>query len=399
MAHGDRRWLICHCAAFTLGLFTKESMILFVFLAALWYWRSITAASTISRTGRHGAIAQLMRGIAAERLKIVKLVVIWAVPSAAWLILRHIALVNPVHYGSAETIKSLFTNAPGIVLDIGKTLFPINLSVLPILRDSTLLYGILAVLLFALFAWNSFFTRSTSREAGKTETRVAAGVFLFGIAWFLSFLLPSLIRPNAAYPADFIEHRMYAPFFGILLSLSQLRIVRKMISITPTVCAVFGFLIAVFTLVTEIRIGVFGDRMAFWEDAVKHSFHHPLAHKNLGAMLHLDGNYYGAEKEYRVALDLHPCETMVHNNLGLIYKHRKEYDKARREFMEELRINPSYADAYYNWGLMCFERGQIDEAKALWTKTLICNPHHYDAQIALSCHTLDPKAFLNSESR
>jgi tetratricopeptide (TPR) repeat protein len=192
---------------------------------------------------------------------------------------------------------------------------------------------------------------------------------------------------------------MYAPFFGILLSLSQLRIVRKMISITPTVCAVFGFLIAVFTLVTEIRIGVFGDRMAFWEDAVKHSFHHPLAHKNLGAMLHLDGNYYGAEKEYRVALDLHPCETMVHNNLGLIYKHRKEYDKARREFMEELRINPSYADAYYNWGLMCFERGQIDEAKALWTKTLICNPHHYDAQIALSCHTLDPKAFLNSESR
>jgi protein O-mannosyl-transferase len=376
--NGKFLFLIGHCIAFSLGLFTKESMILFIGLAAIWY---LLQPQAHIENGR--IISQLSINIVKDKSKIILLFFVWVIPTISWLLLRNIALVKSIHYGQSDIIGSLAANSPAILLNLGKSLFPVNLSVLPILQDSTLLYGILTTGLFLALAAISFFIIRNASAEGKTEADASVRIFIFGILWFLVFLVPSFIRPNAQYPADFLEHRMYVPLWGLLLSFSQLWFLKRIASITSSSCAVFGGCIIILGLITEIHIGVFSDRLPFWKDAVTHSFHHPLAHKNLGAMYHLDGNMDAAETEYRTALELYPYETMAHNNLGLIYKHRKEYDKAESEFIKELNFNPTYDDAYYNWGLMCHERGNMKDAKQLWLKTLEFNPNHLGAQQAL----------------
>jgi hypothetical protein len=95
-----------------------------------------------------------------------------------WFLMRALALgVNPVSYSAA--IFKIIKNSSALILDIGKIIFPVNLSVLPILQDSTLIYGLIVFVLLAV-AW--FFSK---------KKRI--NYSFFGLAWFLLFLLPSFI--------------------------------------------------------------------------------------------------------------------------------------------------------------------------------------------------------------
>jgi protein O-mannosyl-transferase len=223
-----------------------------------------------------------------------------------------------------------------------------------------------------------------SRKAHSNATLEYNGLpfismLLFGLFWFLVFLVPSFIRPNAEYPADFIEHRIYVPMIGLLLIAPQVEFIKKLDFRKAPSWLITGLAVYVLSLINIQHLDVFSSRIAFWENASVNSPSHPLAHKNLGAMYYLDSRFDLAEKEYLKALDLYPQEKMAHNNLGLLYMMRGEYQKAQEEYKKELAINPTDENALFNWGRLCYKAGNKKDAETLWRKALEANPDDIEA--------------------
>ncbi|MGA2506275.1 MAG: tetratricopeptide repeat protein [Chitinispirillaceae bacterium] len=382
--NGKFRYLLLHSLFFACGLFTKESMAFFPFLCGLW------ALLTVIFTGPASPRSFLQR-LLGKMPCLAGLFAAWMLPGVLWFSLRTIALANPVHYPLEDAVKSLLNNSPALLMYCGKILFPFNLSVLPILRDSTLAYGIAAIVLLsaAVIVYAVRFRKGNSKAPLPQEQIPFEALLLFGFIWFLLFLVPSFIQPNAHYPADFLEHRTYIPLIGLLLAAGRTPFINS-INFSKVSSWIFaGCIVFLFVHITTRHIGVFNDRISFWKNAVAHSPHHPLAHKNLGVMYYLDGKMDLAEKEYAAALELYPQETMVHNNLGVIYKVRKDYLKAEEEFKKELEINPNYDNALFNWGVLCYEAGNKKEAETLWLKTLQVNPDFFEAMRKLYLYYRD----------
>ena len=299
-----------------------------------------------------------------------KLFIGWGIVVVPWYLLRRLALKDPISMTVDDVLRSLWENLPALVQFMGKIFFPFNLSVLPIMQDTTFVWGvaglgILSILVF-LEVWQ-----------GKTWRPV------FGIVWFLAFLLPSFIRPNPTLVADFIEHRIYLPLFGIFIILAQSKALQSFN--WQKLVYKFGGLtvLGIFALITFWHSGNFANRLVFWKNAAANSPHSPLGQRNLGAMYYLAGQPDLAEVYYKKSLALNEYEPMVHNNLGLIYAGRGEYVLAEEEYKKELSFNKDYDNAHFNLGLLYYKLGRLDEAKQLWEKTLEINPDYSDAYQAL----------------
>lgn len=285
-----------------------------------------------------------------------------------WAILRDIVLNNNIPITPLLIIKSIYMNFGAVIQFIGKTFFPFNLSVLPIIEDTTFIYGIITIILLIFLI---FFTRNKRWN-----------FILFGLMWFFAFLLPAFIRPYPNIIAEFPEHRLYVPMIGIFIVLLEADLVKKINLKKRSVLIIVGSLILLFSIITLIHSRNFVNKLAFWENASQNSPHHPLAHRNLGAMEYLDGDLVNAEKESKTALELNPQEEMAHNNLGLIYTNQNKLEEAESEYKKEIEINPNYDNAYYNLGLLYWQEKRYAEAISNWKKTLEINPGYpMDPQI------------------
>lgn len=204
----------------------------------------------------------------------------------AWFILRAIALQNPLKMTVLDMVWAMLTNLPAVIQYIGKIFFPLNLSVLPIMKDTTFLWGILAVLvLFVLFLLTK----------NKRYNYIT-----FGLIWFLFFLLPSFIRPNTEIAPDFIEHRVYLPILGLFIVLLEFWPFREIGTVPKkgtvpdlgtvprTWLGLAALVVIVLSSITFSHSQNFANGLAFWKDAAQNSPDSPLAHRNLGVMLYFD---------------------------------------------------------------------------------------------------------------
>ncbi|MBF0483797.1 MAG: glycosyltransferase family 39 protein [Candidatus Omnitrophica bacterium] len=284
---------------------------------------------------------------------------LWLIVLPAFLILRKSIMAQQITIVPLGTlISSFFENLPAVVLYLGKTLLPINLSVLPILRDVTHWYGVVvAAFLTILFIFTS----------EKDWLKIS-----FGFVWFLLFLLPSLVM-------SFIEHeyRLYLPLLGILLVLAQTDLFRA--SMKNKYVWVWVLIIASLGLKTFYHQDNLKNRLIFWKSAVNVAPHSPLAHRNLAAMYCLVKDFDRAEPEFKEAARLNYKEPMVHNNLGLIYMNRGKNIEAEKEYLLEIKYNQTYGNVYYNYGLLKYMEKQYPEGAKLFEQAIFYDPKHMDA--------------------
>lgn len=286
-----------------------------------------------------------------------------------WGFLRHIALNGYSPMGFIDMIKSILINSPAVIQFIGKIFFPFNLSVLPIIKDTTFIYGIIAIIFLTTLI---IFTKEKRWN-----------FIMFGFLWFFAFLLPSFIRPNTEIVADFIEHRLYVPIIGMFLVILETDLFKKINFKKTFHLIIMGSIILAFMVITLVYSLNFSNKLSFWQNATLNSPHYPLAHRNLGAMKYLDGEMEEAEKEFKIALELNPNEQMAHNNLGLVYVKRGKFLEAEEEYKKELEVNPYYDNAYFNLGLLYFIQERYNEAINCWERALEINPNFIDARKAL----------------
>jgi len=349
----ELKYYLLHMACFFLAIFTKESA---VFIPVL-------AVFLILTLYRKGKVFE----------KLVTYGMGWFFVLLLWFFLRSIALSgNPMQYDFSNVYSSITGNLPAILLYLGKVLFPFNLSVLPTLQDSTLVYGIIALVLILIAIFSS-----------KTKKYT---LILFGTFWFLAFLVPAFIRPDSSYVADFLEHRIYVPLMGLLIVFSEISFVKSLDLNKKLTKMVLLAIFVLLVIINFIHNSSFKDKIAFWENAVKYSPSHPLSHKNLGAMHYLDGNLGAAKIEFEKSVAINPTEAMIHNNLGLIYYREGNYEKAEEEYFRELELYPNYDNTYMNLGLLYYQEGNKDKAAQMWLKTLQVNPDHKDALKSLTIY-------------
>ncbi len=326
-----------------LAFLTKESAIVFPFLC-LFYLIIIFKER---RIGRY-----------------VNLSITWLIIYLAWIFLRYISLKNSQPMDLLKATELSLGNVTAYVSYLGKILLPVNLSVLPVNKDVSLIPGIMAwmiVLAALLFSKNKDWPK-----------------IIFGLLWFVFFLTPALFLSFILH-----EYRLYVPILGVLMMIAEMDVIkflaedrRKFLGTLIPVC--FLFFISSYQHSRDFK-----DRFTFWQKATQTSPHSPLAWRNLGAMYHLENKIDLAKKYYQQALWVNPYEFMVHNNLGLIAITQKDFDRADREFREEIRINPTYDNAYYNYGILKLELRKKDEAAVLLSKTIELNPRFVEAYTQL----------------
>jgi len=337
---------LLHLLFFALALFTKETAIVLIPLSLLYLYLIVE------------------KKLSPLKEKIF-LSIGWIIILTLWFPLRQAAMVNPLKMTVFDLFRSLSLNLPAVIPYLGKIIFPVNLSVLPILQDTSFVFGFLSLFLVTLLL-------SLSKKR-------RLNFIIFGAAWFIFFLLPSFIRPNPQIVADFIEHRIYLSLAGFFILLREIDFVKE-IDFKKKRDFILGLaFIIVFSLITFFYSDNFKNRLNFWKNAASTSPHSPLAHRNLGAIYYLDKKLDLAETEYKKSLELNSQELMVHNNLGLIYMDKGQFDQAEEEYKKELTINPYYDNAHFNLGLLYFKLGKTKEAEKFWQKTIEINPDYFDA--------------------
>ena len=239
-----------------------------------------------------------------------------------WTILRGLVIENNIPITPLLIIKSIYMNFGAVVQFIGKTFFPFNLNVLPIIQDTSFIYGIVTII---LLIFSIFLTKNKRWN-----------FILLGLMWFFAFLLPAFIRPSPDIIADFLEHRLYVPIIGIFIILLETDFIKKIDFKKRSTLVIVSILILMFSFITLVHSRNFVNKLAFWKNATQNSPHHPLAHRNLGAMLYLDGDIKNAEKEYKIALELNPNEQMVHNNLGLAYVQQNKFQNCQIHYLSRM---------------------------------------------------------------
>ena len=352
-----------HLLFFLCALFTKETALAFPFV--LWFYSYFCARNHLCLKPRQKW----------------KYYTGWAVCMAVFLFAKYFVIGNlAIGMTLKDIALSMAKNFPALFLFIGKVFLPVNLSVLPILRDSNLVIGeaVSAIIAIILGLW--FFSTKARYLCDKAATRTAGpefAIIFFGIVWFLAFLLPPFILP-VPY---FLEHRTYLPMMGVLFALQGV-----LVSLRPRlqkynsiIASILTLIILSFAVIAVNHSLNFRDGLTLWKRAVADSPHSPLARKNLGAMFYLDGNLILAQYEFRKSLELNPQETIAHNNLGLILMKSGKTDEAEKEYLEEIRINPVYDNVYYNFGILKYRQNKLNEAEKLWLKTVELNPGYADA--------------------
>jgi tetratricopeptide (TPR) repeat protein len=294
-----------------------------------------------------------------EIYNIVQIFICWFFTFFTWIFLRFLAINNFLYLNKNDIIFSLVKNLPAVFLYFQKIIFPIKLSVLPLLNKKDIWVGVV------------FFILLIGALILKKEKNIKK--IIFGTLWFFLFLIPSFIRPNTTIPADFLEHRIYLSLIGFLIIFSETILFEKIFE--KKIYSIFFFIFIFFlSFKTFSHQFNFQNRDIFWQRAVKDSPLSPLAHRNYGVMLYFQRKNNLALKEYQKALELNPEEPMVHNNIGVIFLNQKKLHQAQIEFEKELKINPNYELALTNLGLVFYQLNKLDQAAFYYQKAALINP-------------------------
>lgn len=347
----DWRYLFGFFVSFTIALLTKEA-VLGIIPVLLFYYL------THRKEKGSEMLTVLSSGLGA-------IIVVW------FFVRKNIlagANINDVTL--LQMLSALWSNSAAVILYLGKTILPFNMSVFPVLNDSTLFYGFAALIILAAYWFSSRIKFS--------------GLSVLGFLWFLGFLVPSLI---GFYPTEkmvFFEHRLYLPLVGVLMFFAGLKgqclfkvsgtfFATKKVPDTFS-CVTFLVAFVLFSVFAFNYSSFYRDRLTFWEKAAADSPTSSQGQKGLAMAYLANGRIDEANAKFVRTLELNPQEKGVHLLLGLYYLEQKQYDKGIEELEKEIEIDPTQYIAHYSLGRVYAQKSNYKEAEKYFLKTVEINP-------------------------
>jgi hypothetical protein len=326
--------LVLHLCMFVLALFSKENGIMLIPL--VFFYLKYIAKNKFNESFK---TPYLWLGIG------------YLLCILPWWMMRQSALDanNSTYVGNV--IKNIISNSPMISQYIGKTLLPFDLSVLPTVRDTHFIYGILTVLFVAAAIYFTPVKRWN--------------YIIFGLLWYFIFLFPALVSPFVG-----LEHRIYLPMFGFLLIMAETKWVNDL-SFTrlKTLAVPFG-VILLFWIFTNNRLPVFKDRISFYKNGTETSEYGTFAYLTLGKQYEKIEKYDSAIYTYQKGLKVDSTLVMFHNNMATDYMKLDMFPEAESEIHKELALHPDNYTALQNLGTVYKLTDRMDLAAEQWKKVL-----------------------------
>jgi Tfp pilus assembly protein PilF len=343
---GGLKWLGGSLAFYALAVFTKEAGLL---LPLVFFWYLV-----------------LFQREKLASMSLVLLVAGWIAVAAGFLLTR-----SMVVYSGVARFTQAGDNLTGLVNYIGKILIPVNLSVLPVPQDMKMLPGMAALFILVLFfLWG--------KVADKRR-------FLFGLGWFLVFLLPLLLR-GAGFP-NYLEHRMYLPLPGLLLMVQESGVFHRR-PVSKIVGIAVPATILAFAAINLQHQEAFKDDISFWQNAVRTSPHAYFGHTVLAQRLGARGLWEHAENEFKISLSLNPSDPLVENDLGQVLAAQNKWPEAEQAFLRALEGMPGDAGLLKNLGQVSMRKGDWVQAESRYREILGPNPDDPEVldRLALACY-------------
>ncbi len=328
--------LILHLLLFFLAMLTKESAIVLPFLCAgyVLFVRRLPLKSNANIAVGLGYLLLL----------------------ALWFIMRSsVTPIGEVRPSLVSHAMSWIRNSPALVLYVGKVFLPFNLSVMPNLRDRSLLLGAISIL--AIFAALFSHKSSCTREFG------------WGVGWFVLFLAPTFVSATI-----FHEHRAYCSLVGLLFAVAQLPVIQSIDFSKHSRILGFVAILTVYGVIAMLHSEHFRNRTAYATGAYVEDPGVDASHAALADLFLVEGNDDEADRVLTAAIARDSSMRFVHRLLGDVYANRHEYALAAREYETSIRIDVFELYAYIGYGKICIEEGQPDEAVRLWKRSVALNP-------------------------
>ncbi|NOS84861.1 MAG: tetratricopeptide repeat protein [Ignavibacteria bacterium] len=295
----------------------------------------------------------------------------WAAAAGLWYYLRSLAINETAETGFAENVLFLLQAA-------GKILLPVNLSVLPVIKDTSNLYGMIAVILVIVLY---FYTAKENRK-----------LYLFGIFFSIIFLLPSLINVNPEYSENImLESRLYLPAIGIFISISQIDFFRRFGAdimkskkndlLYP---AITGLLIAgIFGYNTFVYSQNYKNEIYFWDNAVENSPSLDLSFSGKGSYYLQKEKFEESINYYKKAVELNPGQGLYYLKIAYCYTRLNMTNESEEYYRKAVAIFPGDHDANLILGIICYKKGNFEEAEKFLIKASASNLNDSQPEIYL----------------
>lgn len=196
---------------------------------------------------------------------------------------------------------------------------------------------------------------------------------LYGIFWFIMLLLIPLVYSTLTSESLQYEHRLYIPLFGIILTISQLKIT------VPGQNIASALVIILFSIRTIIRCGVYENTLTFARAAVRESPSLAMSHNMMGIEYNNMGQYKNAIDEYTKSVDIEPEKYIAVFNRANTYNNMKQYDLALKDYNIGLSKDSLNAKAICDRGNVYSDMRRYDDAIADYTKAIKIYPEYSNA--------------------
>lgn len=284
----------------------------------------------------------------------------WIIVFVTWFVARSFATLETSPIQADQIFMNLFNRAPVLLQYFGKTLLPFNLSVFPMMKETSYVFGIISLLLVAALLYYS----------KERNNKVVVG----GLAWFVILLLPALLLPGAINEQEF-EQRLYLPIVGILLALSQ-SVLFNNLNYSKSITAV-GIIAIVFTIINVNQQQKFKDPVTFWTAAVQSTSNSAYATMMLGARI-IKTDPVEGEVLLHKAYRLDSTQKYINYHIGKMHIDKDSVSQAENYLLKELKIS-GYYEAYFHLSRIAFEKKQFEQSVKYMETYLMSDPLNQQA--------------------
>lgn len=316
---GKLKWLGAQVLFLACALFTKETA---VFAApAAWL------------------LLLLMRKSGVFDASMWRMYVAWLIAGVIWFVARSMATLEHDQLQPLEMMQTFPTRAIVLIHYLGKIFLPVNLSVFPIIEDTSAIYGLIATALLAVLI---YFTEKKNRN-----------VIYAGLVVYVLFFIPALLVPASLNDQDF-EHRTYLPMLGILLILSETALFRNRLKQEHVLYA--GIALCIVLAIVNLRHQKkFSDPVTFWTAAVSSSPNSAYANMMLGARID-DLDRLRSEELIRKSYAMDSAAKYINYYMGVMLQQHDSILASEKFFMKEVKKTDYYM-CYFHLARVDFERG------------------------------------------
>jgi len=198
-----------------------------------------------------------------------------------------------------------------------------------------------------------------------------AGYFYHWAAWALLWFIASYVPQSGVIipvNAIFLEHWMYLPTIGIVLSLGagceSLKLFRKgFVGLASVAAVLLGILTFQQNWVWENPISLFSHILRYNPnvDRVRHNL----------AMAYSDrGDLDLALEQYNIVLKNSPNQYQTYHNMGRIYLQKGDETKAEEYFLKAISLDTKFFPSYAELANLYYKKGDLKKAEEFKKKFL-----------------------------